>query len=204
MEEFKLPSQPKMNNEIVNGVSYRVATLRKVALFPTRSGTLTIEPMTISLDAVVKQNRQSRSLFDDFFNDPFGRTVKTTISSQPVNIDVKPFPLKGRPADFDGVVGNFSISLKADKTQLKANEAVSVQLSIEGDGNLKLLKPPTLNLPNDMEIYDPKEQTNVTRENNKISGRKLIEYILVPRFKGEYTVEPVSFSYFDPTKIMSH
>ena len=200
MEEFQLPSQPRINNEIVNGVTYRVATLRKVALFPTRSGMLTIEPMTISLDAVVKQNRQSRSLFDDFFNDPFGRTVKTTISSQPVNIDVKSFPLKGRPADFDGVVGNFNISLKADKTQLKANEAVSVQFSIEGDGNLKLLKPPTLNLPNDMEIYDPKEQTNVTRENNKISGRKLIEYILVPRFKGEYTIEPVSFSYFDPTK----
>jgi len=200
MEEFKLPSQPRIDNEIVNGVTYRVATLRKVALFPTRSGELTIEPMTISLDAVVKQKRRSRSIFEDFFDDPFGRTVKTTVKSQALTIDVNPLPVQGRPAVFDGVVGSYRLSLKSDKTELKTNEAVSVKLSIDGEGNLKLLKAPTLNLPTDMEIYDPKETTNVIRENNKISGTKLIEYILVPRFKGTYTIGPVAFNYFDPKK----
>jgi hypothetical protein len=200
MEEFKLPPQPRINNEIVNGVTYRVATLRKVALFPTRSGELTIEPMIISLDAVVKQKRRSRSLFEDFFDDPFGRTVKTTVKSQALNIAVNPLPLKGRPAGFDGAVGSYRISLNADKKEIKANEAVSVKLSIDGEGNLKLLKPPALDLPSDMEVYDPKETTNVIRENNKISGSKLIEYIIVPRFKGNYTIGPVSFNYFDPTK----
>jgi hypothetical protein len=169
-------------------------------LFPTRSGELTIEPMAISLDAVVKQKRRSRSIFDDFFDDPFGRTVKTKVSSQALKIDVKPLPKKGRPADFDGVVGRYNISLKSNKSELKANEAVSVQLFIKGEGNIKLLKAPILDLPADMEIYDPKEKTNVTRENNIITGNKLIEYVLVPRFKGEYMIEPVSFSYFDPRK----
>jgi len=200
MEEFKLPSQPRVSNEIINGVTYRVATLRKVALFPTRSGELTIEPMTISLDAVVKQKRRSRSIFDDFFDDPFGRTVKTTVSSQTLKVNVEPLPEIGRPAVFDGVVGKYNISLKADKTELKANEAVSVQLSIKGDGNVKLLKAPVIDLPADMEIYDPKEKTNISRENNKISGSKVIEYVIVPRFKGSYKIEPVSFSYFDPVK----
>jgi hypothetical protein len=200
MEEFKLPSQPRISNEIINGVTYRVATLRKVALFPTRSGELTIEPMTISLDAVVKTKRRSRSIFDDFFNDPFGRTVKKTVISQTLKINVKPLPKTGRPRDFEGVVGRYSISLKADKTELKANEAVSVQLSIKGDGNVKLIRPPKIDLPADMEIYDPKEKTNITRDNNKISGSKVVEYVLVPRFKGEYTIEPVPFSYFDPIK----
>jgi hypothetical protein len=151
--------------------------------------------MTISLDAVVKTKRRSRSIFDDFFNDPFGRTVKKTVSSRPLKINVKPLPKTGRPADFEGVVGRYSISLKADKTELKANEAVSVQLSIKGDGNVKLLKPPKIDLPADMEIYDPKEKTNITRDNNKISGSKVVEYVLVPRFKGEYTIEPDPFSY---------
>jgi hypothetical protein len=200
MEEFKLPSQPRVSNEIINGITYRVATLRKVALFPTRSGELTIEPMTISLDAVVKQKRRSRSIFDDFFDDPFGRTVKTTVSSQTLKINAKPLPEKDRPADFDGVVGKYNIALKADKTELKANEAVSIQLSIKGDGNVKLLKVPKIDLPADMEIYDPKEKTNISRENNKISGSKVVEYVIVPRFKGTYKIEPVSFSYFDPVK----
>jgi len=201
MEEFKMPSQPQVSTEIINGVTYRVATLRKVALFPTRSGELAIEPMTISLDAVVKQKRKTRSIFDDFFNDPFGRTVKTTVSSQPLKITVKPLPNKGRPKDFDGVVGKYTIMLKADKTELKANEAVSVKLSIRGDGNVKLLKAPKINLPADMEIYDPKEKTNITRNNNIISGSKVIEYVVVPRFQGDYKIDPVLFSYFDPVKI---
>ena len=200
MEEFKLPSQPRVSNEIINGVNYRVATLRKVALFPTRSGELTIEPMTISLDAVVKKKRKSRSIFDDFFDDPFGRTVKTSVSSQTIKIDVKSVPKKGRPAGFEGVVGRYTISLKSNKSELKANEAVSLQLSIKGDGNVKLLKVPQLELPSDMEIYDPKEKTNIARKNNKISGSKVIEYVLVPRFKGEYTIAPILFSYFDPAK----
>ena len=198
MEEFKLPSQPIVSNEVINGVNYRVATLRKVALFPTRSGELTIEPMTISLDAVVKQKRKSRSIFDDFFDDPFGRTVKTKISSQMIKIDVKSVPKMGQPADFEGVVGRYNISLKSNKSELKANEAVSLLLSIAGEGNVKLLKVPQLKLPSDMEIYDPKENTNIVRENNKISGSKVIEYVLVPRFKGEYALEPILFSYFDP------
>jgi hypothetical protein len=200
MEEFKLPSQPRVSNEIINGVTYRVATLRKVALFPTRSGEISIEPMTISLDAVVKQKRRSRSIFDDFFDDPFGRTVKTTVSSQPLKIEVKPLPKTGRPSDFDGVVGRYNISIKADKKELKANEAVSIKLSLQGDGNIKLLKAPKINLPPDMEIYDPKESTNISRNNNLISGSKVVEYIIVPRFKGDYKVDPVSFSFFDPVK----
>jgi hypothetical protein len=156
--------------------------------------------MTISLDAVVKQKRRSRSIFDDFFDDPFGRTVKTTVSSQPLKIKVKSLPQNGKPSDFDGVVGRYNISLNPDKQELKANEAVSIKLSIRGSGNIKLLKAPKLNLPADMEIYDPKEKTDISRENNLVSGSKVIEYILVPRFKGEYTIEPVTFSYFDPAK----
>jgi hypothetical protein len=198
MEEFKMPSQPRTSNEIVNGVTYRVATLRKVALFPTRNGELTIEPMVISVDALVREKKQRRSIFDDFFDDPFGRTVKKTLSSKPVVINIKSFPIKNQPPEFDGDVGDYTISLRADKSELKANEAVSINLQIQGTGNLKLLKAPQLQLPSDMEIYDPKETTNVTRDNNKIGGRKSIEYVIVPRFKGSYKINPAVFSYFDP------
>ena len=124
MEEFKLPSQPLIGKEIINGVTYQVATLRKVALFPTQTGELTIEPMIISVDALVKKNRRSRSIFDNFFDDPFGQTVKKTLNSDRVSISVKPLPVSNRPSDFQGVVGNYRMSVNSDKTELKANEAV--------------------------------------------------------------------------------
>ena len=200
MEEFKLPAQPSTRTEIVNGLTYQVATLRKVALFPTRSGELSIEPMIISVDAVAKSRRRSRSIFDDFFNDPFGQTIRKTLTSQPIKINVKPFPVKGKPSDFEGVTGKYNMTLNSDKLELKANEAASIKLSIRGEGNLKLLNAPDLKLPADMEVYDPKEKTSITRENDKIGGSKIIEYVVLPRFKGTYKIDPVTFSYFDPAK----
>ncbi|MBA7521654.1 hypothetical protein ES705_13765 [subsurface metagenome] len=200
MEEFKITSQPTVSREIINGITYQVATLRKVALFPTRSGDLTIEPMIISVDALVKAKKRSRSLFDNFFDDPFGRTVKKTLNGRSVNITVKALPTKDRPSDFNGVVGNYQISANADVKELKANEAVSVKLTIRGEGNLKLVKPPELKLPPDMEVYEPREKTDISAKNDKITGTKTVEYVIVPRLKGEYKIDPVSLSYFDPRR----
>jgi len=196
-EEFKLPGQPSISTEIVNGIAYQVATLRQIALFPTQSGELTIEPLLVSVDAQVQRQSRSRNLFDSFFDDPFGRTVRKTLSSQPVKISVKELPENGKPADFNGVVGKYSMSLNADKNEIKANDALSIKLTIAGEGNIKLIVPPKLNTPPDIEVYDPKEKLNILRENGTIKGHKEVEYILVPRYEGNYTIKPVTFSYFD-------
>ena len=156
--------------------------------------------MVISVDALVQKRRRSRSLFDDFFSDPFGRTVKKTLSSQTVTLNVKPLPSSGRPADFEGAVGEYQMSVESDKTVLKANEAVSFKLAIQGSGNIKLINLPDLNIPPDVEAYDPKETTSIERENNKISGKKVVEYVLIPRFKGDYRIDPVSFSFYNPER----
>jgi len=200
MEEFKMSSQPPVSTEIINGINYQVATLRKVALFPTRSGDMKIEPMVISVDALAPRRARTRSLFDNFFDDPFGRTIKKTLQSEAVTISVQPLPEKNRPKDFDGVVGRYDLTASADNTQLKTNEAVSLKLTVRGTGNIKLVKPPALKLPPDMEVYDPREKTDISTENNKISGSKTVEYVVVPRLKGEYQIEPVSLSYFDPVR----
>lgn len=198
VEEFKLPGQPPISREIINGIEYQVATLRQVALFPAQTGELIVEPLSITVDALVKRQNRSRSVFDSFFDDPFGRTVRKSLSSNSLKINVKELPAKGKPGNFNGVVGRYSMSLSSDKNQVKANDAVSLKLNISGEGNIKLIVPPQLTVPPDLEVYDPKEKTNIVRENGKISGQKNIEYIVVPRFEGAYTIKPVSLSYFDP------
>lgn len=197
-EEFNMPSQPAISTEIVNGIQYNVATLRKVALFPTESGELSIEPLVVSVDALVKDRSRQRSLFDSFFDDPFGRSVRKVLASETVKVKVKPLPKNGKPAGFDGAVGKFTMQVRADKTQLKANEAVSVKVNLSGEGNVKLLQAPVLTTPPDMEKYDPKEKVTINNKGPVISGSREIEYILVPRFEGEYRINPVYFSYFDP------
>ncbi|RLD12611.1 hypothetical protein DRI50_08955, partial [candidate division KSB1 bacterium] len=114
-EDFQMRSQPTIANEIVNGLNYNVATIRKVALFPTHSGELTINPISVVVEAQIR--KRSTSIFDSFFDDPFGNIVQKTISSKPVKIEVMNLPEEGRPADFSGAVGKYKLSVSVDKNK---------------------------------------------------------------------------------------
>jgi hypothetical protein len=197
-EEYALPTQPQINSEVVNGVSYQVAVLRKVALFPTQNGELAIDPLVISIDALVKRQSRSRSLFDSFFDDPFGTTARVSVSSKPVTIHVKSLPEANKPGGFKNEVGRYTLAANVDKNELKVNEAVSFKVNISGTGNLKLLKSPAITLPPDLEVYEPKETTVIKRDAGPISGTKSVEYIIVPRLAGEYLLKSLTLSYFDP------
>jgi len=199
-EDFKLPAQPTIENEVVNGVNYNVAVLRKVALFPTQSGDLTIAPMQITLEAVVPNRRRSRSLFDSFFDDPFGNVVKKTVIGKALKIHVKPLPEAGKPADFSGAVGKFRFRVTVDKKQAPVNEAISLKLLVSGSGNIKMAALPKITLPQDIEQYEPKISSKIKHQGNVISGSKTAEYILIPRIEGDYQIKPLRFSYFDPVQ----
>ncbi len=195
-EELNLPNRPRRETEVINGIAYNVATIYKVALFPTQVGELTVDPMQIKLEVLVKDQRR-RSFFDSFFDDPFGRTVQKTIAGKPVKINVKPVPVAGKPADFNGAVGDYQFDVSVDKTETQTNEAIALQLKLRGKGNIKLVEIPEPEIAGSIEQYDPKMSTNIDNK-NIISGSKSAEYILIPRVEGEYEIKSISFSYFDP------
>ncbi len=195
-EEFAMPGQPNISTEVVNGLNYNVATIRKVAIFPTQSGELTLEPISVLVEARVR--RRSRSIFDSFFEDPFGSVVQKTISSKPVKITVLDLPEEGKPADFTGAVGKFNLNVKIDKTNVKTNDAVSLKVVISGQGNIKMVNIPDVIVPPDIEKYDPKIKTQLDNVGNRIRGKKTAEFILIPRVPGDFLIKPLTFSYFDP------
>ncbi len=199
-EEFKMPPQPSIGNEIVNGINYNVATLRKIALFPTQSGKLTIEPMQVTLEALVRANRRRRSIFDSFFDDPFGRTVQKTVMSRPITINVLELPAEGRPSSFAGAVGSFRFEASLDKREVSVNEPVSLKLHVKGAGNIKLVQLPKIQAPPDLEQYEPKVSTQIKNDGSSISGKKSAEYVLIPRNVGTFVIKELRFSYFDPNR----
>ena len=196
-EDVETPKNIALSNETVNGKQYRVGIIRKMALFPTQSGTLEIAPM----EATTQVQIQSRSVdpFDAFFRDPFGRTVNYKVKSEPLKIRVDPLPT-GAPPDFKGAVGKFTMSSGVDKRTTKTNEPVTLKVTIAGTGHIKVLEVPELDLPKDFEQYSPKVTDNINRQEGKISGSKTFEYLLIPRYPGRKTIKPVTFSYFDLTK----
>jgi len=205
-ELTKETEKPKQYTETVNGEKYMVAEIRKVALFPQKSGRLTIAPLEIEVLAQVQSRARRRSndpFFDNLFDDFFGSTVsnvKKSLKSNPITVDVKPLPLAGKPAGYQGAVGNFSLKSEIDKTSVKANEAVTLKLTISGNGNLKLIDKLNVQLPPDFETYDPKVSEKITPVSDGISGVKTFEYLMIPRNAGEYKIKPVEFSYFDLSK----
>lgn len=187
----------RWETETYQGNRYNVAVLKEIILFPERSGKLSLDPLAMTF--LVRQPvaaGDSNDPFDMFFGSY--KDVKYKIKSSPIAINVKPLPEAGKPAGFEGAVGNFSIAAIVDKSSLKANEALNYTLKVSGTGNLKLLKAPTVNFPADLEKYDPKVTDHLTESLNGVSGSREYAYLLIPRHEGNYTIAPLKFSYFNP------
>ncbi|HDI51047.1 MAG TPA: protein BatD [Bacteroidetes bacterium] len=204
VENFPMPQQPTTHEEIVNGKKYVVAEVKKMALFPTDPGLKVIEPMEMVCEVQLRQKRRSRDIFDQFFSDDFfgnsffGRRIQTKLESKPVKIKVLPLPTIGKPADFSGAVGQFQLNASVDKNVVQTNEAITLKVKISGRGNIKMVREPNIAFPPDFEKYPPKVLEKINRQNNMISGNKVFEYVLIPRYAGEQRIPPFSFSYFDP------
>lgn len=208
-EEFPIPTQPPIHEEIVNGRKFSVATVKKVALFPTSTGKKTIPPLNIEANVRVRERRRSRDFFDAFFDDPFfGRIITYSMSTDPLVVDVLPLPKEGRPADFSGAVGRYRLDVSVDRRQAKTNEAVTLKFTISGTGNIRIISPPNIQFPDEFEVYDPKISEKVERANDRIQGRKSFEYVMIPRRPGTFRITNLRYSYFDPEakayKVLSH
>ena len=180
--------------EHYNGRNYQTAVLYRTLLFPQRSGDITIDPAQFEALLRVQNRAQVRSIFDGFFNSY--TTATKALTSPGVTIHVSALPA-GKPRGFSGGVGQFNISSAISSTDLQANEAVTLTLTIQGAGNMKLLKTPAVDWPEGFEVYDPKVTNNFRNSTSGVSGTKTIEYLAIPRAGGTYTIPPIPFSYYD-------
>lgn len=190
---------PKGNREFqlehYKGRNYRTIVWSQYVLFPQQSGQLEIP--SITFEGTIAQRVQNYDPFEAFFNGGNSYVnVQKTIRTPRLTIDVSPLPA-GKPASFCGGVGDFSISSSISTTELKENEAVTLKLVISGTGNMKLIKTPEVKFPADFDVYDPKVDNKFTLKVGGQAGNKVIEYLAIPRFGGNYTIPPVEFSYFD-------
>ncbi len=199
VENFDQPQRPRTYQQTINGQRYLIAEIRRSAIFPQSPGTQLLEPMALECEVQMPRSRnRSRDPFESFFEDPFfARTARVAISSKPVEIEALPLPASGRPADFTGAVGNYTLKATVDRTTVKTNEAVTLKITASGQGNIKTLPLPRLELPPDFEVYDPKISENVERSGNQISGSKTWEYVMVPRFAGTHEIKAVQLSFFE-------
>lgn len=196
-EDLEVPTNVDPGTETLNGKQFRVSVVKRMALFPSQSGNLEVGPAEAKVTALVQP--RSNNPFDSFFFTPFSQSVDVAVKSEPIKIKVDPLP-PGAPADFKGAVGQFAMSTDVDKKTTRTNEPVSLKIKISGQGNIKLLESPTMELPPDFEQYSPKVSETIERKGERVSGSKTFEFLLIPRYPGMKVIKPVTFSYYDLAK----
>lgn len=191
--------QIQVSNENIDGVTYQVAELKRTYLFPQRTGKLIIQPMNVECVVRKQSNKKARDIFEQFFGGGY-EDVVYSVKSKPVTIDVSALPDANKPADFANAVGDFSFKAELNKDKIKANDAINLTITLTGKGNIKLVDPLKINFPEDFETYDPKVKDNVVTTVNGVSGSKTFDYLIIPRHEGDYKIEGINFTYFDPGK----
>ena len=193
-QEVELPNQKTWTLEHYNGRNYNTTIWRQLVLFPQQTGKIEIPSVTFG--GTVSQMVASADPFDAFFNGGNYVNITKNLVTPKLTINVKELPA-GKPANFSGGVGEFTLSSSISTQELKTNDAVTIKLVISGTGNMKLINTPEVGFPQDFEIYDPKVDNKFNLTRNGLAGNKVIEYLAIPRHAGTYTIPPIEFSYFD-------
>ncbi|MEX1055404.1 MAG: BatD family protein [Rhodothermales bacterium] len=193
-EEFEVDTRPIPRSVVENGLLYHVIVLKRVAVFPTRSGTLTVDPLKIETEAYLPVGGSDP--FERFFS-LRNRFETVEVTSDPVRIEVASLP-SGAPASFDGAVGEYRMDASLDATDVQVGEPVHLSVSVLGTGNLATLESPLFVPPGVFEKYDPDVSTDIQRTGETISGKKTFTYVVVPRSNGEFDLPPIEFVYYDP------
>ena len=188
---IKIP-QLKVKREIYKGQNYNAVEWRKVVLYPQKVGELEISPLSLNLVLDVPTDKR------DFFGNVIYDQTSQIISTGMRRIIVKDLPELGKPDSFSGAVGNFEFDVILNKNSLRATESFQAELKVKGNGNLKLFDLPDILVPNSMELFEPEREELISTNLSGMSGSVSKFFTVIPRFQGNFPIEEVEFSYFDP------
>ncbi len=185
------PAQPQQYSQVLNGTKYDVVDFR-FNLYPSKSGELTIGPVTIQVSLVYKaQDKQSSGIFDDdlfnrFFNAYQERPA--TVTAEAMKVNVMDVPSDGKPENFSGAVGELKFEAGVSPLQVKVGDPLTLRMKISGNANLKLVQFPQINDPL-FKTYEPQIKDE--------ADARLLEQVIVPTSEKIMEVPALSFNYFD-------
>ncbi len=195
-QEVEAPQQLNFQRENVNGKIYNAAVIRRYVLFPQQTGALKIDPFEIT--CVMQVQSTAQNMFDAFFSQP--QIVRKKLVSPVSVVNAQALPANA-PASFAGAVGTgFRMDASLSRDTVTANEAMALTIKITGEGNVKLVEAPKVAFPPDFETYDAKITDNSKTSSAGVSGTKQFELPFIPRSAGNFTIDPIEFTYFDINK----
>ncbi|HEY5463592.1 MAG TPA: BatD family protein [Hanamia sp.] len=205
-----LPVSNDASMEKYNGRMYNVYTLRKVELYPLQPGQVTLDPVIADNKVTfIKSQYANSQNNDDFFGmlENFGDAgipadglveKNITLKTPTVTITIKPLPVKDKPSDFRGAVGDFTISSSLAKNNITTDDAGNLKITISGKGNIQLINALVINWPVGIDGYDAQIKDNVDKSEVPMQGSKVFTFPFTVSKPGNYKIDSIALSYFDP------
>jgi len=186
--------------EVLNGKRYAVHEIRRTAVFPQRTGEITVTPMELDFIAnIVTQQSSGDPFFDRFFGGrQNSKSYNLDLKSNAITLNVKPLPQNNKPDNFSGLVGNFTMTSSLSRAQLKANDATNLTITISGTGNIQHIDPLDIVFPPDFDVTEPRITDNINTKGNLVTGSRTFEYVIIPRNEGSFIIPKAIFTFFDP------
>ena len=194
--------------ENLNGHWFDVHTILKVQLYPLQPGIFTIDPMELTNDVEFSRSVVNKRTEQEVTENMYGvktdenknknaEVYRVNIKTNPVSVKVRPLPVKNAADTFAGAVGNFSIKAFLEKDSVSKNEEDSLIITISGVGNFQRVGSPLINWPKDIEFFEPSVKDTLNKQRVPLTGERRFRYIFLSNKPGQYTIPPISFSFFD-------
>lgn len=193
LEPLDLSNRATESTETVNGKNYSVFVVKQTAVYPTKTGKLTIPKLTLALRISVPAT----------VKDPFWGSISTTrrkdvtVTSNDLTLKVK--ALSGTRSDKTEVVGNFTISSNMNKVETHVNEPVTLVVTISGTGNLHHIAAEDLGIdfPADCDVTYPRITGNISSKSDMVTGSKTFRYTIIPRSEGTFLIPGATYTYYN-------
>lgn len=165
-----------MGAAMVGGRPWTVKLVRRNALFPLKTGRLTIGPMSLALPQVRVGVRESETLA----------------------VDVTEPPVAGRPPGYQlGDVGDFALTTTVAPRAVTQEDAIGVTVELRGTGNI----PQKLPLPEVRGVEwletETKDQLGAVRE-DRFGGTRTFTYVVRLHEAGAIDLGEIRLPFFDP------
>jgi len=183
---WRLDLPPERNyRQTAAGVPYDVTEIR-YALFPTRTGVLTIEPARLELQS-----------------DPFDRflgrrpRLPQRLQTSPLTVRVRPLPTP-RPEEFSGIVaGRLDLTAKVSRDTIPRGEPVSLTVEVAADALLKSFTGVRLPEREGLRLHGGAESLREDPSGPRYLAVFRQDVAVVPVQEGERDLPPVELTYFD-------
>ena len=188
-EEIYSPTNLTLRKVRKNNIQYSAATIKKIALFPTKSGRVQINPLTAVIGVRENKRRNNFSLFGP-------PSTKHTISTNIIALEIQSLPMNNT-GKTSAIVGDWKIQSNISAINTKQDEAITFKIVISGVGNIQTVDMKDISFPNELEVFTPEITIEEHPLRDKMGGKKHFEWVLIPRFAGKIYIPKIEFTYFD-------